>query len=385
MLRIILPFVSREAPLRSDRDHKVSAPRFEAPTIPRKLLIVRLSAVGDVVHVLPSLKTLRKNYPSAHIAWLVEDKAEGILRGHPDLDEIIVFPKKRWIAGVKNPFAFLQTVAEFFAFVTNLRRQGFEMALDFHGNLKSGIMTFLTGAPLRVGFARGHCKEGNFLFTNRWIDLPPRRLHRIERNLSLLEGLGLRPIREGATIAVSREDEEYTASNLKVSGKGPLIVIHPGTSTYGAYKRWPATSYAQLGDRLVEEFNARVVFTWGPAELERTKEILSAMRHPGDLAPEAETLGKLASLIRKADLFISGDTGPMNIASILGVPQVAIFGPKDPAIYGPYHKRAIVVRKEIDCSPCTKKTCDNPVCITSITPEEVFGAARALLGGRFPS
>ena len=135
----------------------------------------------------------------------------------------------------------------------------------------------------------------------------------------------------------------------------------------------------------MEEFNARVVFSWGPAELERTREIISAMHHPGYLAPEAETLGKLASLIRKADLFISGDTGPMNIASILGVPQVAIFGPKDPAIYGPYHKRAIVVRKEIDCSPCTKKTCDNPVCITSITPEEVFGAARALLGGRFPS
>ncbi|HHT9132830.1 MAG TPA: glycosyltransferase family 9 protein, partial [Candidatus Tripitaka californicus] len=216
-------------------------------------------------------------------------------------------------------------------------------------------------------------------FTNRWIDLPPRELHRIERNLSLLEGLGLRPVREGATIAVSREDEEYTASNLKVSGKGPLIVIHPGTSTYGAYKRWPATSYAQLGDRLVEEFNARVVFTWGPAELERTREIISAMRHPGYLAPEAETLGKLASLIRRADLFISGDTGPMNIASILGVPQVAIFGPKDPAIYGPYHKKALVVRKEVDCSPCTKKTCDDPICITSSAPEEVFEAAKAVL------
>src|SRR3989338_3550416 len=104
------------------------------------------------------------------------------------------------------------------------------MALDFHGNLKSGIMTFLTGTPLRGGFARGHCKEGNFLFTNRWIDLPTRRLHRIERDLSLLEGLGLRQIRAGGTIAVSREDEESTASNLKVSEKGPLIVIPPGTS-----------------------------------------------------------------------------------------------------------------------------------------------------------
>ncbi len=402
MFRSILPFVSREALLRHDYVQRASVPWQEVSTVPRKLLIVRLSAVGDVVHVLPSLKTLRKSYPSAHIAWLVEDKAGGILRGHPDLDEILVLPKKRWLTGLTNPLTFLKTVMEISSFVAELRQRDFDVILDFQGNLKSGIMTFLSGTPLRVGFARGHCREGNFLFTNRRIAPPSDKLHKIEKNLSLLEGLGLKPVREGVTLSVSGEDEKYITSNLltlglpkseadpKGSGQGPLVVIHSGTSDFGAYKRWPTANYAQLADRLVEELNARILFTWGPGELERVKEILDTMKHPGYTpggasahpAPRTEALGQLVSLIKRADLFISGDTGPMHIASILGVPQVAIFGPKDPVIYGPYQKKAIVVRKELDCSPCTKRTCDDPICITSIMPEEVFEAAKTLLSDK---
>ncbi|HHT9153741.1 MAG TPA: glycosyltransferase family 9 protein, partial [Candidatus Hypogeohydataceae bacterium YC40] len=223
-----------------------------------------------------------------------------------------------------------------------------------------------------------------------------KRLHKIEKNLSLLEGLGLRTTREGVSLPFLKEDDEYVAAQLVRNAEygmrncklrtansairtQPLVVIHAGTSDFGAYKRWPAASYAQLADKVVEELNAYVVFTWESSELEMVKEIISVMRHPGHLAPKTETLGQLASLIRRADLFISGDTGPMHIASALGVPQVAIFGPKDPIIYGPYQKNAVVVRKELDCSPCTKRTCNNPICITSITPGEVFGAARALL------
>ena len=399
MLRINLPFVSKEALLEYDWSSvrlKRMKSWLEVSTAPRKFLIVRLSAIGDVIHVLPALRSLRENFPSAHIAWLVEDKAEGILKKHPDLDEIIVFPKKRWITGLKNPFTFLQTAAEIASFITNLRKQGFEMAVDFQGNLKSGIMTLLSGSPLRIGFARGHCKEGNFLFTNYWVAPPSKRLHKIEKNLSLLEGLGLRTTREGVSLPFLKEDDEYVAAQLVRNAEygmrncklrtansairtQPLVVIHAGTSDFGAYKRWPAASYAQLADKVVEELNAYVVFTWESSELEMVKEIISVMRHPGHLAPKTETLGQLASLIRRADLFISGDTGPMHIASALGVPQVAIFGPKDPIIYGPYQKNAVVVRKELDCSPCTKRTCNNPICITSITPGEVFGAARALL------
>jgi lipopolysaccharide heptosyltransferase I len=399
MFRTSLPLISKEALLEVGQRQARPGLAF---TPPRKLLIVRLSAIGDVVHVLPALKILRRNYPSAHIAWLVEDKAEGILRNQPGIDEVIVFPKKRWISGLKNPFSFMRTVAEVTSFIGALRRQGFEMVVDFQGNLKSGLMTFLSGSPLRVGFARGHCREGNFLFTNRWIVPSPERLHKIERNLSLLEGLGLKPmigrqhVRQGGSalgttmsLQVSREDEEYIASSLgsgrACSAGGPLAVIHAGTSDFGAYKRWPTANYAQLADRLVEGFDARVVFTWGPSELEMVREIISSMRRPGQLAPRTDALGQLVALIRRANLFISGDTGPMHIASIMGVPQVAIFGPKDPAIYGPYQKRALVVRKELECSPCTKRTCNDPICITSITPEEVFEATKALLRKASPS
>ncbi len=389
MFRINSPFGAEGALL--GYVNAIPASSVEVSTVPKKLLIVRLSAIGDVVHVLHSLKTLRESYPSSHIAWLVEDKAEGILRGQADLDEIIVFPKKKWLAGLKNPLTFIQTTREIYSFISALRSKGFELALDFQGNLKSGIMTFLTGTPLRVGFTKGYCREGNFLFTNYHIAPALKRLHRIEKNLALLEGLGLRPARAGVSLFTSREDEEFVDSFLKnikgpVKGEAvvkPLVVIHPGTSDFGAYKRWPIENYAQLADKLVGELGLNVVFTWGPSELERVKEIITTMKQTAYPGPKTETLGQLVSLIRRANLFISGDTGPMHIASALGISQVAIFGPKDPVIYGPYQKNAIVVRKEFDCSPCTKRTCDDPICITSITPEDVFGAAKVRLVKNF--
>lgn len=349
-----------------------------------KILIVRLSAIGDVTHVLPALRCLRRNYPYAKIAWLVEDKAAGLLQGHPDLDEVIVFPRRRWRKGILGPTRLPATVSEALGFFSHeLRSREFDVAIDFQGNLKSGIMTLLSAAPVRIGFARGHCREYNHLFTNLHVTPPGKRIHRVEKNLSLLTALDIEPTYEHSTINVPFEDREYITRALAeyVGRAGPLVVIHPGTSKFGAYKRWPARSFTELGNMLTGELGATVLVSWGADELETADEIVSGIRHSGYLAPETTTLGQLTSLIGQANLFISGDTGPMHIASTLGVPQAAIFGPKDPTIYGPYNKHSIVIRKEVECSPCTRRTCDNPVCITDITPEEVFEAARELLAG----
>jgi lipopolysaccharide heptosyltransferase I len=349
---------------------------------PESILIVRLSAIGDVAHVLPALRCLRQRFPYSRITWLVEDRTEELLRDHPYLDQIIVFPRKKWRQALLNPLKVLSTLPEIISFFLKMRRGRFEVAIDFQGNLKSGVMTFLSGAPLRIGFAQGHSREGNYLFMNRRITPPEGRVHKIEKDLSLLSALGIKePTYEPTSPSVSAQDRDYISQFLSLRGKGagPLVVIHPGTSDFGAFKRWPSQSYARLGDMLVRELGAQVVISWGPSELPIAEDILGGMKEGGFLAPRTLTLGQLTSLIGHSDLFISGDTGPMHIASLLGVPQVAIFGPKDPAIYGPYSENSVAVRKDLECSPCTKRSCDHVTCITSISPEEVFVAAKKLL------
>ncbi|MHC4197864.1 MAG: glycosyltransferase family 9 protein [Planctomycetota bacterium] len=352
---------------------------------PERILIVRLSAIGDVLHVLPSLRCLRHHFPYAKISWLVEDRAAGLLDGHPDLDEVIVFPRRKWREGLFGPLQAASTIRSVYAFFRDeLRARAFDVAIDFQGNLKSGVMTYLSGAPVRIGFAKGHCREFNHLFTTRQVTPPKQKTHRVDKNLSLLASVGVEPRYERSTISVPAADRDYITQSLATykNKSGPLVVIHPGTSEFGAYKRWPAEAFVKLGDMLVGEMNAQVVVTWDHEELDMAKEIVSGMQKGGHLAPKTANLSQLASIIGLSDLFISADTGPMHMASVLGVPQVAIFGPKDPKIYGPYNEHAVVVRKGVDCSPCTKRTCDDPFCITEIVPEEVFEAASGLLANR---
>ncbi len=353
----------------------------------QKILILRLSAVGDVVNVLPALRALRAAYPSARIAWLVEDRAKDILTDNPDLDEIFVFPRKKWQKGIKNPIRLPSTLFEAFRFFRNLRRGRFDLALDFQGNLKSGLMVMFSGGRVKLGFDAGASKEWNHLFTNMHAGLAKTRIHRVDKFLSLIRKLGISSGYEKPHLVVTQDDQEFISDFLKkrINPAKRLVAIHPGTSDFGKYKRWPEKNYAELADTLIERLGVEVVFTWGPSELEMVEEIVSLMRQTAFIAPETRSIKQLAELIRQSGLFISCDTGPMHIASIMGIPQVAIFGPKDPVIYGPYAGRragrsiASVVRKDMPCSPCKKRKCDHNSCIKAVQPEDVFQAASNLL------
>lgn len=365
----------------------------------KKILIIRLSAIGDVVNVLPALKALRLQYPDAHISWLVEDRANDILIDNPDLDEIIPFPRRKWIAGIKNPLTILPTISEALVFFKDLRDKRFDLVIDFQGNLKSGLMTMFTGRCVKIGFDKTACKEWNHLFTNRHVQLGEKRMHRIDKNLSLLKAIDIDAEYIRPQIPISCEDKRYISDFLKrnIRPEKPLIVIHPGTSKFGRYKQWPGLNYSRLADMLIERLGVSVIFTWGPSELGMVKEISSAMRHQTIISCRTTSLKELAEIIRNASLFISGDTGPMHIASVIGKPIIAIFGPKDPVIYGPYtpsgkgqssrssyganyfNGSMRIVRKDLPCSPCTKRRCKDNICINSISPEEVFQAARELL------
>ena len=348
---------------------------------PEKILIVRLSAIGDVVHALPALKSLRANFPDSEISWLVEDKASGVLSGHPDIDEVIVFPRRRWQRNILKIKESINTLLEIFLFYKKLRNGRYDLVIDFQGNLKSGIMTLMTKSENRIGFGKGHCKEFNYLFTAYRICPPGKRMHRIDKYLSLLSGLGIKANYQRPELPESEKEKDYVNEFIRanIDKHKPVIIIHPGTSKFGSYKRWPVMNYTRLADMILESHDVNVIFTWGPDELDVVNEIVSNMKHKAYVACETESIRQLIELMRYADLFISGDTGPLHIASVLGIPIVAVYGPKDPEIYGPYNGKAVVIRKDLPCSPCTKRTCPEPECMTSILPEEVYHAASKLM------
>ena len=211
-----------------------------------RILIIRLSAIGDVVRTLPAVNALRERFPTAHIAWVVEEKARDVLVHQPEIDETIVFQRNRWKKALLNPLGFLRTTGEVYRFVRELRGRHYDIAFDFHGILKSGLISYMSGAKERVGFDRGYCKEWNHLFNNRKVSPRSNRINRFERNFSLLGPLGLDGVRGDVDLHVSQEDMEYVDQffrGRRPGMSGPLVAIHPGTSSKTTYKRWPPTKY----------------------------------------------------------------------------------------------------------------------------------------------
>ena len=338
--------------------------------------------MGDVIRTLPAVKALKERSPSSSITWIVEEPSRALLESQPEVDEVILFPRKRWTRGIKSLTGIWGTIGEIRRFVKDLRGRKFDVVLDFHGILKSGVLSFLSGSPQRIGYDRRSTREGNFLFSNVKVKLPRVRIGRCERNLALLKGIGLELKELKYGLHIPSEDREYVASFFKASSASlhrPLIAIHPGTSRKAFFKRWMPDQYARLSDQLIEELDATVLFTWGDEELEWVEGIRKQMKEPSLLAPKTESLTQLGEVYRNCDLYIGGDTGPMHIASLMGIPAVVIYGPTDPVENEPFGSH-IKVRKEVGCNPCHEYSCKKLVCIKKISADEVFNATKEMLG-----
>ncbi|MBM4276296.1 MAG: glycosyltransferase family 9 protein [Deltaproteobacteria bacterium] len=346
----------------------------------QKILVLRLSAVGDVIRTLPAVKAIKKNFPSASITWIVEETSKALVESQPEVEEVILFPRQRWSEGIRALKGW-RTIGEVRTFIQSLRRKKFDLVLDFHGILKSGLLSFLSGSPQRIGYDRRSSKEGNFLFSNKKVKLPKERISRFERNFYLLKGMGLEVQPEDYPLFIPAEDRGYVNSffnQLFPPLKSPSIAIHPGTSPKTLYKRWLPDKYAQLADQLVHELKATVLFTWGPGELEWVKMIQRRMKESSVLGPHTISLTQLGEVYRRCDLYIGGDTGPMHVASLMGIPVVVIYGPTDPVINGPFgpHKKVI---KNVGCNPCRDRSCKELKCLKEIAVDDVFKATREVL------
>lgn len=313
---------------------------------PRRILMIRLSAIGDVVNTLPALTLLRRALPDAHLGFVVEDRARDVIAGHPLLDRVYVFPRRRWRALLRRPGSWRQLAREVRDYVRELRAERWQVALDVQSNLKGAAHALASGAPRRVGFARGHDYELNHLLSTDQVTPPADRPHRVDKFASLLGALGVDGAAREYVLPVDEAARERIAAWCAREGivPGSYVVLHPGTSDHGADKRWPAESFAALARAVARDLQRPVIVTFGPGEEALAERVCVLAEGAARLGPATASLLELVELLRGAAVFVSADTGPMHLAAAARVPCVALFGPKDPAVYGPYGEGHVVLR-----------------------------------------
>ncbi|MEW6428795.1 MAG: glycosyltransferase family 9 protein [Thermodesulfobacteriota bacterium] len=341
------------------------------------ILIVKTSAIGDVLHTLPALQALRRHYPAAHISWLVEEAAAGIVRDHPELDEVLVSPRKGWIELLRAGRLW-RLAAEFLRFVHRLRARRYDLLIDFQGLLKSSVLIACCRAERKVGFGRGMAHaEGSWLFLNERIPPVDMDIHAVDRELHLLAAIGIETGGVAYRLPLTGKEEDRAAALLVgrgVAAGEDFVCINPMTTW--ETKHWSEEGFAAVADRLRDEGLA-VVFTGGAGDRGAIDGILSRMRRPGaiNMAGMAD-LKELAAVYRRARLLVTTDTGPMHVAAAVGTPIVALFGPTAPWRTGPYGQGHRIVRRKLDCSPCFKRRCPlgTRACMEELGVETVLAA-----------
>ena len=329
------------------------------PSPPRKVLIIKPSAIGDVVHALPVLNLLRRKWPAAHVSWLVTPACAGLLERHPQLDEVVRFERKELGKGWKNPRA----AADLVRFARALRDKRFDLVIDLQGLFRSGWLAAQTRAAVRVGQASA--REGAWVFYTHRVPTGSPEQHAIERYLTVAEALGCERGPVEFRFAVDDADREHVAAMVPPR----YAVLMPGTNW--PTKMWPVEKFAGLVAPLRERFGLESVVAGGPD----TVDLASKMPGGTNLAGKTN-LRQLVALLEKADLVVANDSGPMHIAAALGRPLVTPYGPTNPVRTGPYNRADTVLRLDIPCSPCYSRRCAHQSCLQWIGVESVLALAR---------
>ena len=322
-----------------------------------RILIVKLGAIGDVVHTLPALAALRRALPTAHIAWVVErGGAAKLLYNNPAIDELIEVDTRGWRkdlfskntrTAIKNSLAKLR---------------GFDVALDFQGLLKSGMMTWLSRAPRRIGFDKKSLREPASAYLLNELVTVNDDDHIIKKNLQLIHHLGFSTAGDYEfPLGLSSEDISFAEQTLAARNNA-VAIINPG----GGWptKLWNVKGFAAIADRLWESYGWRSVVTYGPGEETLAQSVVNAS-HSGAVEILDSTLKQFFALARSSKIFIGGDTGPLHLAAAAGTPIVGIYGPTPALRNGPFDKNDVVIERfDLDCRvDCFRRSCSHTSCM----------------------
>ena len=336
------------------------------------VLLIKLSSIGDVVHTLPTLAEIRRLHPKAHITWLVEEEAHDIIRGNPYINRIIVSKRKIWQKNLSNPSMLLRTLKEVSHFIREIRDTSYDLVIDLQGLFKSGILVYLTRGERKVGYDK--TRELSYLFLNERIKPFHPDQHAVLRYINLAKYLGANGTHLDFGIPVGETEKEYIDRIINVSKK-PIIAINP--MARWKTKQWNHGKFAELADKIHHQLDAMVIFTGSKDHIIDVARILSYMESEAINLVGKTTLKQLAHLFKHSKLVVSTDSGPMHIAAAVGTRVIALFGPTSPSRTGPFGEGHVIIRKDLPCSPCLKRSCPTLECMDSISVEDVFSKIRA--------
>jgi heptosyltransferase-1 len=349
-----------------------------APTIER-LLIVRLSAMGDVIHTLPAAYALREAYPNATIGWLIEERwaellcAPGVPRRGPRSSQR---PLADWVhtvnlTGWPKSLGTIATLQQIATVWNDVRAARYEVAIDLQGAIRSALLARWSGARIIYGAAEPRESPASMWYTRTAV---ARGSHVIDQNFSVAEALAQQKMKI-SRVELPRDPEAEARIERRLSEQGvtDFVILNPGAG-WGA-KRWPAERYGEVAGKLASE-GLRSIVNYGPGE-ESLARVVEAGSAGAAIAMNC-SITQLIALTRRARLFVGGDTGPMHVAAALGVPVVAIFGPTDPARNGPYGTRSAVLRSRASSTSHARRSQPDEG-LLEITTDAVVAAARELL------
>ena len=333
----------------------------------RKILLIKLSAVGDVVHTIPVLNKLRRRYPLAQLDWLVTPAIAELLRHHPAITNIIEFEREAW----SKPWR-LEPFASYLRLASRLRAAAYDLVVDMHGQFRTAALTFATGAPARIGFdrpragvwdasprkfpeqARKHAwqgaREGSWLAYTNHIPVPTLDLHAVDRYLNVgpILGLDREPADFSFPIPQSAVSQVETLLAQHGANRAEIVIMAPGT--IWETKQWGSEKFAQVAAHFLSKGLA-VILIGSQRERVVCEEVAALSPGAIDLAGRT-ALSELAALIRRSAISVTNDSGPMHLAVALDRPVVSIFGPTDPVWIGPYRRANAVLHADLECSPC---------------------------------
>ncbi len=339
----------------------------------RRILVVKLSSIGDVVQSLPVAGALRRRFPDGYIAWAVGPAAAEVVTGNPHLSEVLVVGGG---GGDGTGVRSVPSLASPMRLRRALREIGFEVTLDLQGLFKSAALAYLSGAKERIGFRSLH--EATFLLTNRRVVADRRDVHAVESYLDFAEVMGADREPVEFTIAVSEEDRQRVEELLE--GRKRLVALIPGARWES--KQWPTARFAAVADRLAEEAGLESAVIGGPTDEGLAGAIAASARSPILDLTGKTTLKQAAEVFRRCRVSVGNDTGPLYVSAAMGTPTVAVFGPTDARRLGPYGEGHAKMVARVECAPCRNRRCRRRTCMEAIEPEQVVEAALGLLGER---
>jgi heptosyltransferase-1 len=322
----------------------------------KKALVVKPSSLGDVVHSLPFLHSIKKCLPALSVDWVIAEPLRGLLEGHPLIEKLWVIKKDDW----KKPARIFETLAEFKALSRSLKAERYDIVFDLQGLLRSGLITKATGAPIRIGFREA--REGGHLFYSHKVE-GGRGIHAVDRYLKIARFFF------GYENLQCETETEFPLIKLKnfVPPVNEYAVLAPGARWRS--KRWPSGNFSRLASMLP----VKTIVIGSNSEKALAEEVSAGSGGKAISIAGTSGLGELVEILRYAKFLITNDSGPMHIGAALGVPVFAVFGPTDPALTGPYGKGIrIVIREKALCAPCRRRDCPDMRCMRAIRLERVL-------------